>query len=125
MRVATSPGIIRISANTSTLTRNSVGTASASRRRTYGLIALLVEPGVDQPHAEAVAVVVLEALHVRRVRDVLRPLRHVGVVGLVGLVALDVVHDLLALLESHLAALGREHLRLLGVDDAALLGHQL
>src|SRR5216117_1534955 len=104
MRVATSPGISRISAKTSTLTRNSVGTARARRRRTYGFISP-VEPGVGQAHAEAVAVVVLEALHGRRVGDVLRPRRHVDVVGLVGEVALDVVHDLLALPGIHLAAL--------------------
>jgi hypothetical protein len=34
MRVTTSPGMKRIIANTMTLTRNSVGIASATRRRT-------------------------------------------------------------------------------------------
>src|SRR4051812_21299073 len=99
MRVATSPGMRRSSRKTMTLTRNSVGTASARRRRTYGFTrALLVEPGEEQAHAEPVAVVVLEALHVLRMGHVLRPLRRIDVVGLVGEIALDVVDDRLALL---------------------------
>src|SRR5204863_4396380 len=113
MRVATSPGMRRSSRNTITLTRKSVGTARATRRSTYCFIGLLVEPGEEQSHAEAVPVVVPETLHVIRMRDVLRPLRHVDVVGLVGEVALDVIHDLLALLGIHLAALGRHVLAVL------------
>src|SRR5690242_15742407 len=126
MRVATSPGMSRSSRNTMTLTRNSVGTASATRRMTYGFTRpLLVEPGEGQPHAEPVAVVVAEALHVLRMRHVLRPLRDVHVVRLVGKVALDVVHDLLALFGIHLATLRDEQLRELGVGDPALIGRQL
>src|SRR3989449_11437016 len=85
----------------------------------------LVEPGVEQAHAEAVTVVVLEALHVGRVRDVLRPLRDVDVVGLVGQVALDVVDDLLPLLRVHLTALGEQHPAELGVGDVALVRWEL
>src|SRR2546423_2874920 len=72
MRVATSPGMRRSSRNTITLTRKSVGTARATRRSTYCFIGLLVEPGEEQSHAEAVPVVVPETLHVSRMRDVLR-----------------------------------------------------
>src|SRR5437867_7989449 len=64
---------------------------------------LLVEPRVEQAHAEAIPVVVLEPLHVRGMGEVLRPVRQVDVVHLVGEIALDVVDDLLALLRIHLA----------------------
>src|ERR1700675_573134 len=106
MRVATSPGMRRMRAKTRTLTRKSVGIARARRRSRYCFTAwaaararrrLLVEPRVEQAHAEPVAVVMAEALHVGRVRHVLGPLRHVDVVRLVGQIALDVVHDLPAL----------------------------
>src|SRR2546430_3065431 len=115
MRVATSPGMSRIMAKTMTLTRNSVGSASAARRRRYGLTrpllagVLLVEPGVQEARPEAEAVVVLEALHVGRMRDVPREARQIDVVRLVREVALDVVDDLLALLWIQLASLGDEH----------------
>ena len=38
MRITTSPGMSRMIENTITLTSASVGTASATRRRTYGRI---------------------------------------------------------------------------------------
>src|SRR5262249_35638584 len=96
----------RSSRNTMMLTRNRVGTASATRRSTYCFThALLVEPGEDQPHPDPVAVVVLEALHVLRMGDVLRPLRRVDVIGFVGEITLDVVDDLLAFFGIHLASL--------------------
>src|SRR5262245_60096452 len=92
MRVATSPGMRRSSRKTMMLTRNSVGTASATRRRTYCFTCVLfVEPREDQPHAEPVAVVVPETFHVLRMGHVLRPLRRIDVVGLVGEITLDVV----------------------------------
>src|SRR5215470_20443061 len=126
MRVATSPGISRSSRNTMMLTRNSVGTASATRRRTYCFThALLVEPGEEQAHPDPVPVVVLEALHVLRMGDVLRPLRRVDVIGLVGEVALDVVDDLLTLLGIHLASLLDQHARELGVRHVAEVRRQL
>src|SRR5258705_13038213 len=99
MRVATSPGMRRMSAKTRTLTRKSVGIARARRRSRYRFTAwaaararrrLLVQPRVDQAHAEPIAVVVPEALHVGRVRHGLRPLRHGDIVRLVGPAALDV-----------------------------------
>src|SRR5262245_56838277 len=132
MRVGTSPGMSRMRANTITLTRKSVGMASASRRRTYCFMRSAggvrpgpsspIEPGVGQPHAETVTVVVLEALHGRRMSEVLRPLRDVDVVGLVGQIALDVVHDLLAFLGIHLPPLRHQHLAELGVGHPALVG---
>src|SRR5437667_8856565 len=124
IRVATSPGISRIMANTMTLTRKSVGTASATRRRTYRLTrgrpvdALLVEPRAHDQQPERVAVVVLEALHGRRVGDVLRGDRQVDqvdIVRLVGQVTLDRVDDLAALVRIELPQLGEEHLVQLGV----------
>src|SRR5436189_5638652 len=66
----------------------------SSVRRPITTQLLLVEPGEEQPHAQPVAVVVAEALHVGGVRDVLRPLRRVHVVRLVREIALDVVDDL-------------------------------
>src|SRR3989454_1080647 len=122
-RVATSPGISRIMANTMTLTRKSVGTASATRRRTYRLTrgrpvdALLVEPRAHDQQPERVAVVVLEALHGRRVGDILRGDRQVDIVRLVGQVTLDLVDDLAALVRIELPQLGEEHLVQLGVGD--------
>src|SRR5688572_16622991 len=105
MRMTTSPGISRMIENTITLTRISVGTASASRRSTYWRM-LLVDPGEHQPRSQPEAVVVLHALHARRVGDVLGRRGQVDVVGLVGQVALDVVHDGQPLGDVHLAALG-------------------
>src|SRR5438876_2653799 len=67
---------------------------------------LLVEPRVEQAHAETIPVVVLEPFHVGGVREVLRRLRQEDGVGLVGEIALNVVDDLLALLRVHLAPLG-------------------
>src|SRR5262245_11958830 len=126
IRVATSPGMSRSSRNTMMLTRNRVGTASATRRSTYCFTrALLVEPGEDQPHPDPVAVVVLEALDVLGVGDVLRPLRRVDVVRLVGEIALDVVDDLLTLLGIHLASLRDQHAHELGVRHVAEVGRQL
>src|SRR6266540_6071417 len=98
MRVTTSPGMSRIIEKTMTLTRKSVGMASATRRRTYCFTCgagSLVQPRVEEARAEPVAVVVLETLHVRLMGDVLRLYGQEDVVGLVGHVALDLVDDLL------------------------------
>src|SRR5688572_2057767 len=122
MRITTSPGMNRMIENTMMLTSSSVGTASATRRSTYCFMTgrpLLVDPGEHQPGAEAEAVVVLEALHVRRVRDVLRRVRQVHVVRLVREVALDVVNQVQALLRIELAPLRDQHLVELGVGDGA------
>src|SRR5688572_5048960 len=115
--MTTSPGMKRMIEKTITLTRTSVGIASASRRRTYCLIStarpaapLSLQPGEHQPAPQREAVVVLEALHLRRVRNVLRRRREVHVVRLVREVALDVVDDGQALLRVQLAPLGDEHL---------------